>query len=72
MTPEQAYNELKELYRIAHHCIPRSHDALLSWANSPETNATYAICHHRWTYRMAESMVNRCRELAPLAMQHQP
>ena len=72
MTPEQAYNELADQYRLANKCPTPSQASLLSWANMAESWAEMYIRHYNWSYRRAEAMVNRCRELAPLALQHQP
>jgi hypothetical protein len=72
MTPEQAYNELKELYIQTTKDSRVSHIAIRGFAMCFDAWATNNIRLHNWTYRRAESMVNRCRELAPLALQHQP
>ena len=72
MTPEQAYNELKELYIQATKDSGVSHLALVGFVVNHEAWATNNIRYRDWTYRRAEQMVKRCRELAPLAMQYQP
>jgi hypothetical protein len=72
MTPEQAYNELVDVYieTTKNPYLKPGH--IRAFAKSYESWAAINIRCHGWTYRRAEIMVNRCRKLAPIALQHQP
>ena len=72
MTPEQAYDELSGLYILATKNRDFTDTAIKVFATTYISWAEANIRAHRWTYRNAEIMVNRCRELVPLALQHQP
>jgi hypothetical protein len=72
MTPEQAYNEMVDVYIKTtknRSFVPMQ---IHAFAKGHESWAAINIRCHGWTYRRAEAMVNRCRELAPLALQYQP
>jgi hypothetical protein len=72
MTPEQAYNELVDIYIETTKNPSFGPEHIRAFAKSYESWAAINIRCHNWTYRRAEDMVNRCRELAPLALQYQP
>ena len=72
MTPEQAYNRLTAVYVQTTKNRDFTHQDIKQFANNYYGWAEANIRHQRWTYRHAEDMVNICRGLSWLAMQHQP
>jgi hypothetical protein len=72
MTPKQAYEELTELYVQATKNRSFTHQNLKDFALSYHTWAEMHIRRNNWSFHRAEDMVNRCRKLVPLALQHQP
>jgi hypothetical protein len=72
MTPEQAYNALVDVYIDTTKNRSFEFGHIRAFAKCYESWARLCMAHHGWTYSRAEAMVNRCRELAPLALQHQP
>ena len=63
LTPEQALNRLRTLYRDAFKCAPINDQAVLDWAKRPELWATHQIAYNGWSFHAAEAVVRQCRIL---------
>jgi hypothetical protein len=63
LTPEQALQRLRTLYRDAYKCSPADDAAVISWARSPELWATHQVAHRGWSFQAAEAVVRQCRIL---------
>lgn len=63
LTPEQALQRLRTLYRDAHKCEPSTDQAAIDWARHPEHWATLQIQHRGWSFHAAEAVVRQCRIL---------
>ena len=63
ITPPQALQRLRNLYRDAFKCAPENDEAVIAWARRPEQWATHQITYRGWTYMAAEAVVRQCRIL---------
>lgn len=63
ITPPQALQRLRNLYRDAFKASPANDEAVITWARSPELWATHQIAHRGWSYLAAEAVVRQCRIL---------
>lgn len=63
VSPPQALQRLRNLYRDAFKVAPANDEAVITWARSPELWATHQIAHRGWSYLAAEAVVRQCRIL---------
>lgn len=63
ITPPQALQRLRNLYREAYKCAPANDEAVIQWARHPELWATHQIAHRGWSFPAAEAVVRQCRIL---------
>ena len=63
LTPKEALQRLRILYRDAFKATPETNEAVLDWARHPEHWATLQIQYRGWTFHAAEAVVRQCRIL---------
>jgi hypothetical protein len=63
LSPKDCLSKLRALYRDAFKCDAASEQAVLDWANSPESWATWQIRQFGWSYLATEAVVRQCRIL---------
>lgn len=73
LSPEQCLSKLRTLYRDAFKCTPADDQAVLDWAASPESWATWQIRQFGWSFLATEAVVRQCRILhSRAARAHNP
>jgi hypothetical protein len=63
ISPPQALQRLRNLYRDAFKVAPATDQDALDWASHPEIWATHQIAFRGWSFLAAEAVVRQCRIL---------